>query len=314
MMSEKNDLKYDVTIVICTYNPRWDKLKKTLDACITQKNINFQIVITDDGSPNNLFEQVRIYFQNNQFEDYKLSALEKNKGTVCNVLNGVESSEGEYVKLISPGDYFINENVLFEWMRFMKESACVWSFADAIYYLENGEYTKTKAYPQDVKVYKKGTKEQRVWNYVALSDIALGAAILSKRDTCLKYLRRVVDKVIYAEDNIWRIMMYDGIVGEYYSQNVIFYEWGAGISTSQNDKWSVRLQRDWQTANEIMINEKKRTPYQDEICKEFYAKKNNNKVLQYLYSPKKHRKIINLLKKKFVVRYTSCPNKKSSKV
>lgn len=109
-MSEKNDLKYDVTIVICTYNPRWDKLKKTLDACITQKNINFQIVITDDGSPNNLFEQVRIYFQNNQFEDYKLSALEKNKGTVCNVLNG--------------------------------------------------EYTKTKAHLQDVKVYRKGAKEQ----------------------------------------------------------------------------------------------------------------------------------------------------------
>ena len=35
--------KYDVSVIICTYNPQWKKLKSTLLSALEQKNIDFEI-------------------------------------------------------------------------------------------------------------------------------------------------------------------------------------------------------------------------------------------------------------------------------
>ena len=47
-MSEVFD--FSVSVILCTYNPDWRKLKATLLSAAMQEDIDFEIVLTDDGS------------------------------------------------------------------------------------------------------------------------------------------------------------------------------------------------------------------------------------------------------------------------
>lgn len=49
-----------------------------------------------------------------------------------------------------------------------------------------------------------------------------------------------------------RIMIYDGIHVCYYPDLVVWYEYGTGISTSQNDKWEKLLHNDFEASNTII--------------------------------------------------------------
>ena len=53
----KIENKYDISVIIVTYNPKWEKLRTTILSILFQKNINIEIIVSDDGSKNNLFEQ-----------------------------------------------------------------------------------------------------------------------------------------------------------------------------------------------------------------------------------------------------------------
>ena len=54
-MSEVSD--FSVSVILCTYNPDWRKLKATLLSAAMQENIDFEIVLTDDGSGEDHFRE-----------------------------------------------------------------------------------------------------------------------------------------------------------------------------------------------------------------------------------------------------------------
>lgn len=253
--NQEND--YEVSVVVLTYNPVWEKLVATLKSIITQKNVSVQLVLSDDGSVENYFQKTREYLDNNGFYNYVMIANEKNEGTVVNTLHGVEAATGEFIKTISPGDCLTNDYVLVSWIKAMIADNVRWSFSDAIYYKsenENFSIVQDKAHPADICPYVRGKNEKCRWNYVVLDDIALGAAIMAKKQVMVKYLSRIVGKVKYAEDNIWRLMMFDGVVGGYYPYPAVFYETGSGVSTSGSDVWKKRLEEDWNEATKEMLS------------------------------------------------------------
>lgn len=245
---------YEVSVIIVTYNPIWDKLRKTLESIITQKNIDMQIVISDDGSKNDYFTHILDFFYEKNFEDFIVIRCSENKGTVSNILRAVENARGNYVKTISPGDYMFYDNAIRLWIDKIKEDNAKWSFCDAVYYVnkKNIEPIQVKAHPQFIKPYLKHKDSVCMWNYVVLNDIVLGAAVLSERKIAIDYLKRIVGKVKYAEDNMWRLMMFDGIVGCYFPSAAIMYEYGTGVSTVKNEMWKKRIEEDWNTTNVIM--------------------------------------------------------------
>lgn len=89
-------------------------------------------------------------------------------------------------------------------------------------------------------------------DYLLYGDIALGAAILCKRSVLQRYLGLLVGKVVYAEDNSYRLMAYCGERFYYYPHDAVLYEFGTGISTAGGDVWGQRIRKDWQAANTIM--------------------------------------------------------------
>lgn len=300
-MVNKNNL-YDVTIVVCNYNPNLEKVKKTIDSYLLQKNVKMQIVVSDDGSKETYFDEIEEYFLRANFEDFILLDAKKNEGTVKNILKGVIASKGEYVKFSSPGDCIKNFDTLRNWIDAIKKSGKRWSFSDAIYYqVDNNvdKYIKQEAHPQMIEPYLSGNDDWCRWNYVALGDIALGAATLCERELFLEYLKKIDNHVVYAEDNAYRLMMFDGVVGYFYPNETVYYEYGVGVSTCQNDVWNKRLANDWNETNRLMIvNDNIDKGLQEKIIQFIKSGKN------LLNKPYKCRWLFMKLYVKFHKRYT----------
>ena len=238
---EISDFKFDVSIICVIYNSSFERIKLTLDSALVQRGVRFEIVIADDGSADNHKEEIIKLFNEYNFLNYKLVFNEKNQGILSNFLSGLSVSEGKYAKGIGPGDFFYRDTIFEDWINYMETNKKVWSFSDIVNYIKTKsgrEVVSVMANPQDITPYVKGDLKRCRWNYLVLHDIVNGASIICQTNILREYCHRIKSKgIIYAEDNIFRIMMFEGIVGGYFPFSTIFYERGEGISTSNNDVW-----------------------------------------------------------------------------
>lgn len=249
-----------------------------MDSILNQKNANFEVIVSDDGSKENYFVEVIKYFEEKGFWDYSIVHHPKNVGTVKNVFNALNIANSKYVKVISPGDALVSADTIRSWVDFLDKTGRHWSFGDALYYRRSEDnklvFTKQLCNPQIVDCYLRHDEEKCRVNYVGLDDIALGAAILSETKIMLRYLKRIVGKCIFAEDNIYRLMVFDNIIPEYYPNKVIFYEYGTGISTSCNENLSKKLLADWRNADKIMFATNPKDEFQKMLA-DIYKRKNS---------------------------------------
>lgn len=248
---------HELSVVFLTYNARLEDVRESLESVMRQKAVDFEIVIADDGSKDNLKAEIEELFKRWNFTDYRLVMNAQNAGTVANLLSGLEAADGEYAKALSPGDRFYSDHTMRAWLDFMKEKDLLWSFSDAVYYYKDEQgadkVISGKAGPQDIKPYLRKDADKCRWNYAVLGDIPVGATLMSKTDIQTSYCRRIREAgVKYAEDNMWRLMMFEGVTGAYYPEQTILYECGSGISSSVSDVWKKRIADDWKTVNNMM--------------------------------------------------------------
>lgn len=252
-LSDNRKPTVEVSVLILTYEPDLQKLKTTIASALLQENVSLQIVISDDGSKNFPQKDLVLFFQNNSFDNYIISRSEKNRGTVFNVKKGLEKCTGEYLKIISPGDCINGTNTLYEWISLMEVEKADLSFTDIINYSNDSEYKtyRLKTHPQ---VNNGFFYNSWYYNYLIFGDIAVGASSLTTVKLAKKYINLIVGKVIYAEDNIYRIMAADHVSMFYFNKNGILYEYGTGISTSNSNKWGQRLSDDWTETDKIILS------------------------------------------------------------
>ncbi len=300
-----NSHAIDISVIMATYKPVWENCVFTLDSIIGQKDVHIELVITDDGSENNLFDRFESYFAEKGFDNYSLISHDENQGTLKNYYDGLCAAKGEYVKLISPGDALFSEKTLSMWLNFLKNSGRLWSFGEAVYYsTENNDKKaiQAPAIPQFIDCYLHDNHEKCRWNYVVLEDIALGAAILCEKAVFLNYLKPFWDKVKYAEDVAMVAMMYDNILPAFFNQNVMLYEYGSGVSTGSR-RWKSRIEQDTSIARTLLIEKKGKDDFQKKMSKSLSRVHSTNG------RKKKTQKLF--LKGGFwkVVSYRMCPRK-----
>lgn len=266
----KNDTEYEVSVVVCSYNPRKEAMMFTLESIIAQEDICLEIIIADDGSEENLYKEIEQYFDSKNFTHWTMICSEKNYGTVHNLYTGLNVSKGQYIKSISPGDALNGKSILRQWVDYNRSNKYQWSFSDATYYIGNPsekKYVRVHAHPNNIKPYLNKDKEACRWNYTVLHDNALGAALISERQLMIEYIEKILNRVIYAEDLIWQMMMFDDIVGGYFSKSAILYEYGTGISTNGSDIWRERIAKDWKSAKLLMLEHEENDELQKSIIK-----------------------------------------------
>lgn len=298
---------YDVTVLVCSFNPELEKILFTLKSILLQKKISIQILITDDGSITDYFEEIESFLKENRFSDYILHKNRINMGTVNSICSVVELAEGKWIKTISPGDMLYRDTCLFEWIEDTEKKKGVCSIADAIYFKFDSFYNISlcceKANPQCTKY---TNKEKMKIGYLIYNDTALGAAVLCRKDIFLNYMMLIKNRIIYAEDFILRIMIFCGEEIVFFDQNTILYEYGTGISTSGQKEWKEKLEKDLQESNQIIIKMNVRNS--DYFMRKFHAKIEaahkksiKNRIVNLLVNPDR---IIFLLYRKFRARMT----------
>lgn len=239
---------YDISVIVCCYNPDILKLKNTLMSVINQDGVKFEIVITDDGSNSFPQEWVVSFFEEHMFNDYKLVLNEKNVGTVLNILSATKHVNSNYIKIISPGDYFYDKNSLKKYYEVLNDSKSDMVFSKAVYYNQNNIINiSSPAYP---KIFKNMKLDR---NIIVFNDYILGAAIASKKDNLIFCLNKICGSVLYVEDiplTFISLLCKKKVtaIPEY----LIWYEYGYGISTSGiND----RLKKDYDVFYDYLVAE-----------------------------------------------------------
>lgn len=246
----------EASLVCVNYRPALEKLILSLNSLVMQEGKKYEVVVTDDGSENAYFAEVIYILEKRGIREYTLAYLWKNEGIVRNLLCGLQLSRGQFVRGVSPGDVLANQGAVSDWIDFLKNSGRGWSIGDTAYYrMSDGhiQLLKMRAHPGDLRAYRNNDEKGMRKGYLFYDDIALGASLIYERSLMLEYLIRINGKIVYAEDNSFRMMMFDNVMPAYYPKNILFYEYGDGISTSGERIWGQRLRKDWDAANTMML-------------------------------------------------------------
>lgn len=283
--------QYQVTVIVASYNPDRNKLKRTIYSAVNQVNIDLQLIVADDGSQNNSFCEVERLLSKLNFNNFELISAKTNQGTVNNIYMALMRAKGEFIKLLSPGDYLYKPDTLFKWYNYCKLNNYSLSFGNAIYYCEkNGKlhYVKDATHPEILRIYKSKPNVDTIRKYyVVYENITLGAATLCRIDLMKSYMSEIVGKVIYAEDNIYRIMHADGIVQRCYNAPVIWYEANTGISRKKSDIWKERLMKDFCITDQIIVDRpaKDKLEYKMQQVLKQARGSNRRRLIKMVYFP-----------------------------
>ncbi|MCI7040919.1 MAG: glycosyltransferase [Lachnospiraceae bacterium] len=253
-----------ITVIICTYNSDWNKVERTINSVLGQTGVNIELIVADDGSNENFFEIIRKKIEKESIT-YQLITSENNQGTCKNLYNAIKHAKGRYVKDLGAGDCFYSCNSLAKWLQYMKKMKSKASFGQAVYYNHNEVNDEIRIiermhHPCLMGIYYQGTsyKANQKQAYLILDDFPEGVSYFAEKEVLEKYLEQLIDKVIYGEDNVYRLMVADGIQIDFYDEKLIWYDYGEGISTSKGHEWDAILFKDMQSATRMILEEMNR--------------------------------------------------------
>ena len=250
--------KYQVTLLVLSYNPDKKSLFNTLLSCVNQKDVKFEIVISDDGSKELFEDEIHSFFKERKFTDYKIIKQKTNKGTVKNYMNSIYSCEGEYIKCLAPGDLLYDDTCISDFIKYASSNNYDVVFGNSIYYYFDEKDTKVYPelhYPRDIKPYLTNDLEERRYRLLIMRDLVLALSYVLKTSLMRHYLEKIDNVAKFAEDTIYMLMVGDNVELHYYDRNIVWYEYGSGISTNSSNKWEEIIKEDIKNVCKILVKE-----------------------------------------------------------
>lgn len=274
-MMKKEDL--DFSIIILTYNPNLEKLKKTIISSTIQKNISFEIIISDDGSHYDFKKELNEWIVENRINNVIFNFLEKNVGTVNNIIKATDISRGKYIKTISPGDYFYSEDVLEKNKKVLETEDADIVYADVAFYNDNGIVMRKNISHNRIIYSKRYLKDE----FCLYGGYFLGMSYTAKKVIYNEILKRFENKVRLMED---RAIIYSAfienkrIIG--IKETLYWYEYGTGVSTSS--KRNIMLEKDEEEIFNVISSIYQNDHYAKRMISKYNAK-NYSKIKKMFY-------------------------------
>ena len=275
-------MNIEATIIVMVYK-NLDQVRQTLDSIKKQTYSNYEVIVSDDGSPNYTqedFDKITEQYKN-EFTYFKLINNGINRGTVKHFNSLIKQAKGTIICPLSSGDQFYNENSLQEIMNaFDQEDKLIYTSKRMIKKENNIEY-----YPSLYQVSLLDQSNHFFEYIMKYGNFVSGASTYYKKDIFDKYCffdakyRLLEDYPFYA-----KLALNNEKIG-YLDYPTIQYELG-GISTASNrnpllDQDYVTLFKDVLSQKDIHLSYTAKRALKYRIDK--ITKKYNSFVIQLLY-------------------------------
>ena len=275
-------MNIEATIIVMVYK-NLDQVRQTLDSIKKQTYSNYEVIVSDDGSPNYTqedFDKITEQYKN-EFTYFKLINNGINRGTVKPFNSLFKQAKGTIICPLSSGDQFYNENSLQEIMNaFDQEDKLIYTSKRMIKKENSIEY-----YPSLYQVSLLDQSNHFFEYIMKYGNFVSGASTYYKKDIFDKYgffdakYRLLEDYPFYA-----KLALNNEKIG-YLDYPTIQYELG-GISTASNrnpllDQDYVTLFKDVLSQKDIHLSYTAKRALKYRIDK--ITKKYNSFVIQLLY-------------------------------
>lgn len=275
-------MNIEATIIVMVYK-NLNQVIQTLDSIKKQTYSNYEVIVSDDGSPNYTqedFDKITEQYKN-EFTYFKLINNGINRGTVKHFNSLIKQAKGAIICPLSSGDQFYNENSLQEIMNaFDQEDELIYTSKRMIKKENSIEY-----YPSLYQVSLLDQSNHFFEYIMKYGNFVSGASTYYKKDIFDKYgffdekYRLLEDYPFYA-----KLALNNEKIG-YLDYPTIQYELG-GISTASNrnpllDQDYVTLFKDVLSQKDIHLSYTAKRALKYRIDK--ITKKYNSFVIQLLY-------------------------------
>lgn len=251
--------KIKVSVIVLIYNPNLNRLKYTLNSIALQKDIGYEVIISDDGSEKiDIKEIEKITNEILKSVPIKYRWAEKNLGTVYNYYEAVKMAEGEYVYGISPGDYIYDCTVIRDMYNFAVDNKAIVCFGNVQKYEVEGNDIKLlkNRMPMTPIIYSP-LKYNKTFIKVAFfnGQYVIGAAYFRKREEFEYKLSQIVGKVKYLEDMATSYLyLLEGTKILYNDRVIVWYESNDGISNNKDHPLYKEFTSDEKSVKTMIIN------------------------------------------------------------
>lgn len=152
-----------ISVIIPIYNVE-KYLNKCIDSIINQTYKNLEIILVDDGSPDNCPQICDEYAK----KDSRIKVIHKKNGGVSSARNvGLINSTGNYIGFIDPDDYI--EPIMYEkLLKVLKESNTLVSMC-GFYKIKDNKIVKTDNYDEKIISSEKLLKD--IFNYTSMGTL-----------------------------------------------------------------------------------------------------------------------------------------------
>ena len=247
-----------LSIIVLSYNSDVRKMEATLKSVINQKNVDFEIIVSDDGSKVDPTDEIKNIFQKYNCSNYKININKENLGTVKNCLSAINLANGKYVYLISPGDMIFDDYTMSDFYNFAEEKEAQVCFGEYLNYVVDND---------DVKLVEKLANPARndvydppydFFDYKLLflcTEYILGPCYFRTKEFALKYLGYASKCCKYVEDNTsTAFALADNVSIFHYKRDICWYECNTGISTNLNSKWINLTRKDFKNTYDELLH------------------------------------------------------------
>lgn len=278
-----------VSVIVLLYNPNLSKILITLKSILNQRNVDYEILISDDGSEKDYFGEIIKLMESHNYQDYKLIKNSRNVGTVKNIIGALKEAIGEYVFLSSPGDLLYDSTTLFDFYEFSRSNNAKIVFGNAVYYNTDNDkiniLTSSNS-PISAESYKRNNSQLEMYTSFVFGNYILGASYFREREIALEYFTAIQSFAKYVEDTTSSILaLADGIKIMHNNRNIVWYEHGTGISTSGNNKWENIIRNEINAAMNSVKKNKPDDAVTDKAIKVMNTNGALNKILVLLNKP-----------------------------
>lgn len=222
-------------------------------------------MISDDGSSKrDHFSVIDDYVK--KFKCVQVISHPANIGTIKNKQCAIEQANGELCVGLSPGDLLYASNTISSLVEFYEKNDPIFfvGYLRSYSLKDNGivqDVDFMAPSPNHISLLK---APESSFNRLLYANYISGASSVVTKKTLELDTLRIPEGVKYLEDHPFFLMAaYHGYSIPVYEKFIRWYEYGSGISTSQNKIWSQRLSEDlrfflkWLSANGTCIDKNK---------------------------------------------------------